>query len=186
MSKLKLNLGCGDRKLYGFINIDIRNELNPDVCMDVTEVSTKWMNEVDLIYACHVLEHFPFKTNEKSKKTYKNVLVDWYKSLKIDGILRLAVPNLKKACEYFIEFGKIDPIRSMFWGGQKYEYDIHYYGWSFDTLKKDLEEIGFKDICQYDWRKTEHFYVDDYSQSYLPHMDKENGELMSLNVEAIK
>jgi len=46
--------------------------------------------------------------------------------------------------------------------------------------------IGFKDIKRYDWRKTEHFYVDDYSQTYYPHMDKEDGKLMSLNVEAIK
>jgi hypothetical protein len=28
--------------------------------------------------------------------------------------------------------------------------------------------------------------MDDYSQSYLPHMDKENGTLMSLNLEAVK
>ena len=27
---------------------------------------------------------------------------------------------------------------------------------------------------------------DDYSQSYLPHMDKENGMLMSLNLEGRK
>ena len=29
-------------------------------------------------------------------------------------------------------------------------------------------------------------YIDDYSQSYYPHMDKEDGKLMSLNVEAVK
>jgi len=47
-------------------------------------------------------------------------------------------------------------------------------------------DVGFKEVVRYDWRKTEHFYVDDYSQAYLPHMDKTNGKLMSLNVEAIK
>ena len=46
--------------------------------------------------------------------------------------------------------------------------------------------IGFKDVYKYDWRQTEHSYIDDYTQSYLPHMDKENGTLLSLNVEAIK
>lgn len=33
------------------------------------------------------------------------------------------------------------------------------------------------------WKNTEHSQFDDYSQSYIPHMDKINGTLMSLNVE---
>ena len=53
-------------------------------------------------------------------------------------------------------------------------------------LKEDLQKAGFKSVKKYDWRNTEHFYVDDYSQTYYPHMDKENGKLMSLNVEATK
>ena len=43
-----------------------------------------------------------------------------------------------------------------------------------------------KNIFIYDWRKTEHAQFDDHSQAYLPHMDKKNGELISLNVESNK
>ena len=46
--------------------------------------------------------------------------------------------------------------------------------------------MGFKEVYRYDWRETEHSNIDDFSQAYIPHMDKENGELMSLNIEAIK
>ncbi len=53
-------------------------------------------------------------------------------------------------------------------------------------MEKDLKEVGFKDIRRYDWRETEHSDIDDFSQCYLPHMDKENGMLMHLNIEAIK
>ena len=53
-------------------------------------------------------------------------------------------------------------------------------------MKKDLETIGFTNIHRYDWRDTEHSYIDDFSQCYLPHMDKENGMLMHLNLEATK
>ena len=35
-------------------------------------------------------------------------------------------------------------------------------------------------IRLYDWRDTEH------SQAYIPHMDKENGIFVSLNVECEK
>ena len=53
-------------------------------------------------------------------------------------------------------------------------------------LTKVLSEIGFSSVKEYDWRETEHSDIDDFSQAYLPHMDKENGMMMSLNLEAIK
>ena len=43
-----------------------------------------------------------------------------------------------------------------------------------------------KDYKWYDWEQTEHSKFDDHSQAYIPHMDKENGTLISLNVECIK
>ena len=49
-----------------------------------------------------------------------------------------------------------------------------------------IESVGMRDVREYDWRDTEHSQFDDHSQSYLPHMDKENGISMSLNVECRK
>ena len=46
--------------------------------------------------------------------------------------------------------------------------------------------MGFERVARYDWRDTEHAEIDDYSQAYVPHMDKENGTLVSLNVQAYK
>ena len=45
---------------------------------------------------------------------------------------------------------------------------------------------GMREVNHYDWRDTEHSEFDDHSQAYLPHMDKDNGTLMSLNVECKK
>ena len=56
----------------------------------------------------------------------------------------------------------------------------------FDILERDLTLLNYKNIKIWDWKNTEHNNIDDYSQAYLPHMDKENGLLMSLNIEAIK
>jgi len=55
-------------------------------------------------------------------------------------------------------------------------------------LRGGLEEAGFNNVRRYDWRETDigHAGIDDYSQAYLPHMDKENGRLMALNVEVDK
>ena len=93
---------------------------------------------------------------------------------------------MRAACEYYLQTNDFASVVPAFYGGQKYDFDFHYHGWTFETLQESLKEFGFVNIRRYDWRETEHFYVDDYSQSYLPHMDKKNGRLMSLNIEATK
>ena len=182
---LKLNLGCGDRKMHGFVNVDARKDVFPDVVADVTKIHETFEN-VDLIYACHVLEHFPLKPSSFQPTTWKDTLKNWYTALKPQGTLRLAVPDIEAVCEHYIETKDLDTLSAFFYGGQKYDFDFHYHCWSFKTLKRDLLEAGFKEVERYDWKKTEHSYIDDYSQAYLPHMDKIGGRLMSLNVEAIK
>ena len=183
--ELKLNVGCGDRKMHGFVNIDARPDLNPDFVADVTRIHEHFEN-ADLIYACHVLEHFPLKASTFQPVTWKQTLQSWHKTLKPGGVLRVAVPDIEAVCKYYISSGNLDILYAFFYGGQKYDFDFHYHCWSFDTLQRDLMEVGFKTAERYDWRDTEHFYVDDYSQAYLPHMDKKNGSLLSLNVEAVK
>ena len=82
-------------------------------------------------------------------------------------------------------------------GGETGKIIYHKTVYDFNDLKKNLEEVGFKNVRRYDWRTTEpHDKIDDHSQSYLPHenfvstpekpFDKETGYLMSLNVETDK
>ena len=96
------------------------------------------------------------------------------------------MPDIEKYCAHYLYYKDLDVLKSGFWGSQRHEFDLHKSGWDFETLKRDLSRFGFKNVKRYDWRKTEHFYIDDYSQAYWPHMDKENGMLLSLNVEATK
>ena len=58
--------------------------------------------------------------------------------------------------------------------------------YDFNSLSNLLNKVGMRNIIKYDWKDTEHSQFDDQSQAYLPHMDKQNGTLMSLNVERIK
>jgi hypothetical protein len=106
--------------------------------------------------------------------------------LEPNGILRIAVPDIEKVFDHYREYKDLRILRGFLWGGQSHGFNYHYCGWDFKTLKEDLTLIGFKDIKLYNWRETEHSHIDDFSQCYLPHMDKENGLLMSLNVEARK
>lgn len=177
---MKLHLGCGTKKLSGFINIDIRPEVNPDIIDDISKLEEIKDESVELIYCCHVLEHF-------GRYEYLNVLKLWTKKLKPGGKLRISVPDIDVAAKLICE--KKYPLKKIWgllYGGQTYNENYHYIGFNFETLQMDLKELGFKEIYRYDWRKTEHSNIDDYSQAYLPHMDKENGIQVSLNIEAIK
>lgn len=77
-------------------------------------------------------------------------------------------------------------VRGLVGGGRRDEYDFH--GMIFDapSLSAALREAGFAEVRAWDWRETEHAGMDDYSQAYMPHMDKENGTLVSLNLEGVK
>lgn len=176
---MKLHLGCGDKHIDGFINIDFRYLPGVDEINNVSILKKYNNNSVDLIYASHVLEHF-------TRWEYKMVLKRWYDILKPNGILRLGVPDFNSIVEYYNKTKDLRTISGLLYGGQDYVGNTHYWTWDFETLKNELEEIGFNDIKRYNWKETEHSHIDDYTQCYLPHMDKKNGLLMSLNIEAKK
>lgn len=177
--KIKLHLGCGKRFIPGFIHIDFGDFSHIDYNRDVSDLSIYDDNSVDLIYASHVLEHF--KRFEVDK-----VLAEWYRVLKEGGILRIAVPDFESIITIYKKYQDMELIMGMLYGGQDYENNFHHIAFDFKYLSFKLKETGFKEIYRYDWRETIHRDYDDFSQSYIPHMDKENGILASLNVEAIK
>lgn len=176
---LKLNLGCGDKKIPGFINIDIRLEVCPDAVMDVFILSAIRDNSIDLIYACHILEH-------ARRGLEIEILRSWYRLLKPGGMLRIAVPDFDAINKHYCEYGDLNILLGLLYGRQDHDYNVHFRCWDEQTLTSALLDIGFILVYRYDWRETEHAMIDDYSQSFLPHMDRISGRLMSLNLEAVK
>ena len=176
---MKLHVGCGNVILPGWINVDIDNISGVDIQDDVRTLTKIKDDSYDIIYASHVLEHF-------GRKEFESILKVWNKKLKINGILRLAVPDFEKAIKWYNDTKKIEDIIGLISGGQKTEFDYHKMIYDRKFLTKVLKICGFDDVKEWEWRQTEHGQFDDYSQSYLPHMDKENGMLMSLNLQAVK
>ena len=54
------------------------------------------------------------------------------------------------------------------------------------SLSEILIRVGFVSPKRWDWRQTEHATIDDHSQAYYPHMQKNSGILVSLNLEVKK
>jgi predicted SAM-dependent methyltransferase len=176
---MKYHLGCGNKRIPGFINIDTRDTEAVDVIDNISVLESIDNGSADLIYACHCLEHF-------GRNEVREVLKCWHSKLKYGATLRVAVPDFDSVVNVYSKNFFIEEMLGFLCGGQRNEYDYHKIVFNFQFLKKLLEETGFHEVQKYDWRSTEHAKIDDYSQSYLPHMQKNTGFLMSLNVEAKK
>jgi predicted SAM-dependent methyltransferase len=176
---MKLHLGCGSKYIPGFIHVDIQQYPHVDFRVPVNKLTFAQDSSVDLIYACHVLEHF-------GRHEIDQVLGEWFRVLRKGGILRLAVPDFEAVVHRYEETRDLSELVGLVSGGQRNEYDFHKIIFDEKFLRERLLQAGFASVSRYDWRNTEHAWLDDYSQAYLPHMDKEKGRLMSLNLEVIK
>lgn len=177
---LRLHLGCGKRFIPGLVHIDAIPGPHIDYVTSIARMPFIETGSVEYIYACHVLEHF-------GRHEYMQVLLEWARLLCPGGLLRLAVPDFSAVAEHYTEGRMRDGLGEligMVCGGQRDEHDFHKMIFDYERLTRSLEQAGLRNVRRWDWRLTEHSHIDDYSQSYLPHMDKESGWLMSLNVEA--
>jgi len=176
---VKLHLGCGGRYIPGWTHIDVLPYPHVEYRHSVDRLPSIRDGEAEVVYACHVLEHF-------QEAEVEGVLREWRRVLKPGGILRVAVPDFAALCELYQEIGDLGLVQGPVFGRQDYLYNIHHSVWDESKMGYFLNLAGFTRWGRYDWRETEHADLDDYSQSYYPHMDKEHGKLLSLNVEAVR
>tara|TARA_Y100000310_G_C20634498_1_gene790459 strand:+ start:606 stop:1163 length:558 start_codon:yes stop_codon:yes gene_type:complete len=84
----RLNLGCGEFKKKGYVNVDASKRVNPDVVHNLDKFPYPFKDgEFDLIEADHVIEHLydPFK-----------VMAELHRILKVGGKLIIRVPHFSR------------------------------------------------------------------------------------------
>ena len=179
----KLHLGCWHRDFPGFINVDYCDMPHIHHKSNINKLPFIDDSEIDLIYCSHAFEYF-------DQIDAKKVLAEWKRVLKENGILRLAVPNFEALAQIYKITNNINKVLGPLYGRMEINEGkktlFHKTCYDFNSLKFLLEENGFKNVNIYDWRETDHSEFDDHSQAYFPHMDKENGLLVSLNIECQK
>jgi SAM-dependent methyltransferase len=83
MSK-KLHLGCGNKHLDGWINVDSLEWTKADQIVDLTKFPWPWEdNSIDEIYSHHVFEHLPDTLS---------VMMECHRILKKGGTVETIVP----------------------------------------------------------------------------------------------
>lgn len=154
----------------------MRVEVEPDIVSDVLDLSWIGNGEAELVYACHVLEHFSM-----SKGTTVQALVEWCRVLVPGGTLRLSVPDFGEITRLYHEEGvHLDRIHGLLYGGQNYDTNIHPTAWDYETLADYLRGSGFFDIRRWDPFDVHPHEFHDFSLARI------NKQLISLNVEATK
>lgn len=88
ISSKKLNIGCGEGKKDGYINVDFSPDVSPDVLYDLNKFPYPFQdNSFEQAEAFHILEHLdkPF-----------NVMKELHRILKPDGTLHIKVPHFSR------------------------------------------------------------------------------------------
>jgi len=160
-ANIRLNIGAGHISLDGFVNVDIRELPGIDVVASVDSLPFE-QNTVSEIFSSHTLEHFP------ELELRRRLLPYWFGLLAPGGVFRAVTPDLAEMSKAYA-LGKIsfDVLRAVAYGGQEYQGDFHFNGFSPQSLCRILDEAGFTD-------------------SKVVAKDRVNGDCIEFEVSALK
>lgn len=135
----RLHVGCGTKRIEGWINVDLKSTSQADIVCDVT----KGLNfaDVDVIYAEHFLEHLAM-----DEAIY--FLSECHRILHRDGVLRLSTPNLDWVWEthYRLEGDDDERLAMAVAANRAFHGWGHKFLWNRAVLKRALIANGFTDI----------------------------------------
>jgi beta-1,4-mannosyl-glycoprotein beta-1,4-N-acetylglucosaminyltransferase len=180
----KLNIGCGDALLPGYLNTDLYNP-NAQVKADATKLPFP-NGRFEEVISIQVFEHLPCQEA-------MNILTEWKRVLKPGGKLVIEVPNIQELCKNFESADKQARYRILDCiYGTTFPKTPHLYGWYPEILNDHLIYIGMEKIIfspaqVYHWGYN--MRVECYKSDGKPNPEPEKSQEMKniLNdVETIK
>jgi len=144
---MRLHLGCGQRYLEGYVNIDypmtehsVQQKSVADQFADLKELRYK-VDSIEEVRLHHVFEHF-------SRATACAFLAGWNSWLKQSGGLRIEVPDFEKTGKVALSRWsnpkeKYVALRHIF-GSQEAHWAVHFQGYTPSSLSTFLKCYGFK------------------------------------------
>ena len=190
----KLQIGCQDHPMKGWLNADINPLHEEIILMDATKPFPLPNDTFEFIFSEHMIEHIGFQEGLAMMK-------ECYRVMKTGGVIRLSTPNIKFLIELYnepksetqkkyLDFSKryfsdnrpiLDTIiiNNFFrdWGHQF----IH----DFKTLEYILAQAGFKNVKQCEVYKSEYAVLQNLEKHALE-LGEEFNQLESIVVEAEK
>lgn len=162
-SGVRLHLGCGERYLEGYVNIDFPPESQPlmntskaDMYADLTELRYE-PGAVDEVRLHHVFEHF-------DRPTAMRLLLDWYDWLPAGGMLMIETPDFERCARaFFLPWRRRRRgvlLRHIF-GSHEAGWAAHWDGWYEAKFRRHLSALGFESLrfSRKRWRDTHNITV---------------------------
>jgi hypothetical protein len=159
---VKIHLGCGQKYLQGYVNIDfspsehsVQVETVADQHADILELSYP-ANSIDEIRLHHVFEHF-------SRPVACALISGWSSWLKVGGKLHLEVPDFQKTARVilspFTSFRKKAIAERHLFGSHEARWAIHCEGYTPMMLREMLLCFGYDIITvrKNSWEGTYNF-----------------------------
>ncbi len=86
---MKLNMGCGNNKRPGYINVDVAPGCQPDIVCDLETLPWPWESDsVDEVVFNHSLEHLG-----QSSRTFLGMMKELYRICKDKARIEITVPH---------------------------------------------------------------------------------------------
>lgn len=136
---VKINLGCGEDKKPGYINVDASSLVSPDITHDLNEFPYPFAaSSIDCIEASHILEHLekPFA-----------VMAELHRILKPNGLLTVKVPHFSRGMNHAEHAHGFDVTFPLYFNSSFTK--SGYIGIDFKLKKMKLRWLAFFHLLRY-------------------------------------
>lgn len=175
----RLNWGCGSHVGKGWINSDIKEAPEIDLVADIREGLPLATNSIDYAVSVHALPELPYDDLVPALTEIRRVL-------KVDGVLRLVLPDLRRAIDAYMagDDGYFEMVaKDALTPGGRLITQMLWYGYSRTLFTADfctelLHRAGYANIVLCEAHRT--------ASGFAGIVELDNRENESLYIEATK
>ncbi len=134
---LMLNIGSGDNRMAGYINVD-RYNANADVNWDAGHLP---LNDctVSMIQSHQTMEHF-------GHHELAPIAREWYRVCKQGGEVHVTTPDIVESCKLVVANPNNGWYLSRIFGNQSHDGQHHKWGFTVPELTTLFGNAGFADV----------------------------------------
>ncbi len=161
----KLNVGCGENILKGWLNSDYYSKNSKIFQLDATKSLPFKSNVFHFVFCEHMIEHFPYFIGERFLSEVKRIL-------KSNGKVRIATPNLRFLIDLFKSDKSKLQEKYISWATKMFIKDVplehetfvinnfvrawgHQFIYDEKTLRLSMEQAGFSEITRCELNTSE-------------------------------
>jgi len=145
----KLNVGCGERKVEGYTNIDLDPVHKPEIIGDALNLHMIKDKSISEVYSEHLIEHFDIKEIDVFFQECRRILIP-------NGKIVVIVPDMEILLRrYFKKEYDIDYVDSFIFAPHLFKEGCHRQGMYKSKLRKLCAKHNFK-IIKMEWQDRTH------------------------------